>query len=151
MTLIVMTVVVGGLLIVSLAIYLFMIGVLLNRTAGNLGDCLDNLRIIAGQAQVVGPGLGRLNKTGADLLGAMPLLVEGAEAVAAKLAPSSTAPAASDAATPTGFPSGATSSAAPLLTRHSAARTDAAADTPDAVRVNGGLLDSPMGVGYLDA
>jgi len=41
MTLIVMTLVVVTLLIAALAIYLFMIGVVLNRTATNLGDCVQ--------------------------------------------------------------------------------------------------------------
>jgi hypothetical protein len=151
MTLIVLTVVVVGLLIAALAIYLFMIGVLLNRTASNLGDCLSNVRIVAGQAEVIGPGIKRLNKTGADLLGAMSLLVEGAEGVAATLTPSSAAHAASDPATPPGTATAAASSPVPPATpTGSAARADAAADAPDAVRVGGGMLDSAVGVGYLD-
>ena len=128
MTLVVLTVVVVGLLIAVLAIYLFMIGVALNRTAGNLGDCLQNVRVIAGQAQVIGPGVTRLNKTGEDLLGAMPLLIEDADGIAATLAPSA---AASDAA--------------PAVPARSAAAG------PEAVRVGGGYLDSAAtGVGYLD-
>lgn len=95
MTLVVATVVVIGLLIAALAIYLFMIGQLLRSTATGLGDCLRSVRTIAGQAQVIGPGINRINKTGTDLIGAMPLLIEGANGVTAKLAPSTvTTPAA---------------------------------------------------------
>lgn len=88
MTLIVMTVTVATLMIAVLAVYLFMIGGLLNRTADNLGDCLQNLRAVVGQATVISPGVTRLNKTGEELLGALPLLLEDVDGVAAKLAPS---------------------------------------------------------------
>lgn len=138
MTLIVLTVIVIGLLIAVLAIYLCAIGVQLSRTASNLGDCLQNVRTIAGQAQVIGPGVTRLNKTGGDLLGAMPLLIEGADAVAAKLVPSPAAPTASAAAAP---PPSAVAPAA------------SAAAAPEAVRTSGGYLDSPAPrgtVGYMD-
>jgi hypothetical protein len=128
MTLIVVTVAIIGLLVAALALYLFMVGVVLNRVAGILADCLQSVRTVAGQVQVVGPGIKRLNKTGAELAGAMPLLLAGAEGVAAKSAPSSavltTAPAVP---VPTG----------------SAARADAGADVP-------GAVDPPVGVGYLD-
>ena len=136
MTLISVTVVVVGLLIAALALYLFLIGAALDRTAGNLSDCLQNVRIIADQAQVIGPGIKRLNQTGADLLSALPLLVEGAEGVAAKLVPSSVAAATSVPATPTSSPT--------------AAQTGGTAATPDALRVGAGSLDAPVGVGYLD-
>jgi hypothetical protein len=43
MTLIVLTVVVVALLIAALAISLYAIGVFLNRTAGNLEDCVQNV------------------------------------------------------------------------------------------------------------
>ena len=87
MTLIVLTVVVIALLIAVLALFLFAIGVLLNRVADNLDDCLQNVKTIAGQAEVIIPGVGRINQTGGVVAGALPLLVGGAEGVAAKLAP----------------------------------------------------------------
>src|SRR5262249_4792635 len=62
----------------------------LNRTAAILRDCLQSVRTVAGQAQGIGPGIKRLNKSGTDLLGAMPLLLEDADAVTAKLAPTPT-------------------------------------------------------------
>jgi hypothetical protein len=88
MTLIVLTVVVIALLIAVLAIFLFAIGALLNRTADNLDDCAQNVNKIAHQAEVIGPGVVRINETGTTVLGALPLLCDGAESVAvAKGAP----------------------------------------------------------------
>jgi hypothetical protein len=128
MALIVVTVAIIGLLVAALAIYLFMVGVGLNRVAGNLGDCLQSVRTVAGQVEVVGPAIKRLNKTGAELSGAVPLMVEGAEGVAAKSVPSSAVLATAPAVpAPTG----------------STARTDAGAGVP-------GAADSPVGGGYLD-
>lgn len=133
MALVVLTVVVVGLMITVLAIYLFMIGVLLNRTAGNLGDCLQSVRTVAGQADVIGPSVKRLNKTGGELLGALPLLVEGADGVGAKLAPASTAPAAAGDSP--------------------AAASAASTNSSTAARARVGYLDPApaTGVGYLDA
>ena len=87
MTLIILTVVVIALLIAVLAVFLLAIGVLLNRIADNLDDSLGNVKKIAGQAEVIIPGVGRINQTGGVVAGALPLLIEGAEGVAAKLAP----------------------------------------------------------------
>jgi hypothetical protein len=61
MTLIVLTVAVIVLFVAVLAIYLFAIGVLLNRTADNLDDCLQSVKTVTGQAQVIGPGVERIN------------------------------------------------------------------------------------------
>ena len=112
MTLVVLTVVIVGLLIAALAAYLFIIGQLLKTTAVGLGDCLGSVRTIAGQAQVIGPGVNRINKTGTDLIGAMPLLIDGANGVTAKLAPS---------AVTTAVPAAAAASAAvgPVVDSHS--------------------------------
>jgi hypothetical protein len=53
MTLIILTVVVIASLIAVLAVYLSVIGVLLNRIADNLDDCLGNVNIIMVQAEVI--------------------------------------------------------------------------------------------------
>jgi hypothetical protein len=98
MTLIALTVVVIALLIAVLAIYLFAIGALLNRIADNLDDSLQNVKKIAGQAEVILPGVARINQTGGVVVGALPLLVDGAERIAAK----STAPEATPVAIPAG-------------------------------------------------
>jgi hypothetical protein len=138
MTLVVATVVGVGLLITALAVFLFMIGILLKQTAAYLRDCLDSVRTIAGQAQVIGPGVTRLNATAGELLGAMPLLTEGADGVTAKLAPSvATSPA------PTAAPA---ASAAVGTPAHSGSGVAAS----QAVRTGGGYVEPPPGVGYLD-
>lgn len=87
MILIILTVVVIASLIAVLAVYLFVIGVLLNRIADNLDDCLGNVKKITGQAEVVIPGVERINQTAGVVAGALPLLVDAAGAVATKLAP----------------------------------------------------------------
>ncbi|MGH3670994.1 MAG: hypothetical protein ACRDSH_10210, partial [Pseudonocardiaceae bacterium] len=74
-------------LIAVLAVYLSVIGVLLNRIAENLDDCLGNVKIIMGQAEVIRPGVGRINQTGDVVAGALPLLVEAAEGATTKLVP----------------------------------------------------------------
>jgi hypothetical protein len=105
MTLIVLTVVVIALLIAVLAIFLFRIGVLLNRTADNLDDCSQNVKNITHQAEVIGPGVVRINETGTTVLGALPLLCDGAENVAvAKGAPYAD-PSESPTAAPVAAPS----------------------------------------------
>lgn len=136
MTLVVVTVVVIGLLLAGLAIYLLQVGVLLNRTAENLGDCLQSVRTIAGQAEVIGPGITRINRTGAELLGAMPLLIEGAGAVAGKLAPSTAA-----------APSPAPAATGPAADDPAESDPAAPKDTP----TGKGFVDTATtGVGYLD-
>jgi hypothetical protein len=85
MLLVGLTVVVIGLLIAVLAIFLFTIGVLLNRVADNLDDCLQNVKKISGQAEIIIPGVDRINQTGSVVAGALPLLIESAGGVAAKL------------------------------------------------------------------
>jgi hypothetical protein len=103
MTLIILTIVVIALLIATLAAFLFAIGVLLNRIADNLDDCLQNVKKIAGQAEAILPGVGRINQTGGVVAGALPLLIEGAEGVIAKLASSEKVPRhAAPAAVPAG-------------------------------------------------
>jgi hypothetical protein len=83
-----------------LAIYLYVIGVLLNRTADNLDDSLQNVKMIAEQAEVIGPAVERINGTGGVVVGALPLLCDGAE----RIAPAEPAPlAATPAAPPLGL------------------------------------------------
>ncbi len=92
MTLIVLTVVVIGLLIAVLAMFLFVIGVLLNRIADNLDDCCGSVKTIVKQCEVIVPEVERINRTGGVVTGALPLLYGGAERIAAKLAPPASAP-----------------------------------------------------------
>ncbi|HKR50126.1 MAG TPA: hypothetical protein VJT72_11180 [Pseudonocardiaceae bacterium] len=138
MTLIVLTVVVIALFVAVLAAFLFRIGALLNRTADNLDDCVRNVKNIAYQAKVIGPGVVRINETGTTVLGALPLLCDGAENVAvAKGAPyvdpSAAAPAAAHSMVPTATPS-------------------RGSGYLDASPQDSGYLDaSSRGIGYLDA
>lgn len=85
MLLVVLTVVIIGLLIAILAIFLYMIGVLLNRVADNLDDSLENVKKISRQAEIIIPGVDRINQTGSVVAGALPLLIESAGGVARKL------------------------------------------------------------------
>jgi hypothetical protein len=90
--LIVMTVVAIATLIAVLAIFLFIIGVMLNRIADNLDDCLGSVKTIVKQGEVIIPGVEHINRTGGVVAGALPLLYGGAEKIAAKLAPPAPAP-----------------------------------------------------------
>lgn len=99
MTLIVLTLVVVASVITALAAYLVLIGKALGRTAGTLGECLQSLRSIAGDAQSIGPGITRINQTGGELMGAMPLLLDDADAMAVKMAPATTVSATSSSTT----------------------------------------------------
>ena len=87
MILIILTVVVIASLIAVLAVYLYVIGVLLNRIADNLDDCLGNVKTVMGQAEVILAGIGRINQTGGVVAGALPLLVEAAQGATTKLVP----------------------------------------------------------------
>ncbi|MGH3806262.1 MAG: hypothetical protein ACRDRU_06440 [Pseudonocardiaceae bacterium] len=90
--LILLTVVVIGLLVAVLAIFLFVIGVLLNRIADNLDDCCESVKTIVKQCEVIVPEVEHINRTGGVVAGALPLLYGGAERIAAKLAPPAPAP-----------------------------------------------------------
>jgi HAMP domain-containing protein len=145
MTLIVLTVVVIALLIAVLAIFLFVIGALLNRTADNLDDCAQNVKNIANHAGVIGPGVVRINETGTTVLGALPLLCDGAESVAvAKGAPyldpsedSYSAPYSAPSSTPSAVTTSESSVAVPAASSRSVGYLD-----EDGARGNLGYLDA---------
>jgi hypothetical protein len=85
-TLIVLTVVCIASLIVVLAIFLLIIGALLNRIAEDLDDCLGNVKKISQHVEVIIPGVEHINRTGGVVASALPLLYGGAEHIAAKIA-----------------------------------------------------------------
>jgi hypothetical protein len=88
MTLIILTVVVIALLIATLAIFLYAVGVFLNRTAGNLGECVHSVKKIVSETATIGPGVKRINGAGGALADALPVLCEAAEKIGvAKSAP----------------------------------------------------------------
>jgi hypothetical protein len=163
MILAVLSVVVIALLIAVLAIFLFIIGALLNRTANNLDDCVQNVKNIAHQAEVVGPAIERINETGTTVVGALPLLCEAAERIGvAKSAPyvdpSETpyysAPSVDHSASPATAPPSPAPAAVPAAVPSPAhaAPSPAPAAAPAAPARGVGYLDEDRGnLGYLDA
>lgn len=71
------------LLIAGLAFYLFWVGTLLARIAGNLAECAGIVRAIVGHAKLIGPGVEHINETGGVVAGALPLLYGMAEDIVA--------------------------------------------------------------------
>lgn len=80
-TLIVLSVVDIGLLIAGLAIYLYIVGGQLNRVATNLEQCSELVGGIVRDAEVIEPGVERINRTGGVIAGALPLLYGMAEGI----------------------------------------------------------------------
>ena len=70
---VIFTVVDIALLIAGLAFYLFWVGTLLTRIAGNLEECAETVRTIVGHAKLIGPGVEHINETGGVVAGALPL------------------------------------------------------------------------------
>src|SRR5262252_5479566 len=81
--LVVLTIVDILLLVAGLAFYLFWVGGLLTRIAGNLEDCAETVRTIVGHAKLIGPGVEHINATGGVIAGALPLLYGMAEEIVA--------------------------------------------------------------------
>jgi hypothetical protein len=79
--LVVLTVADIVLLIAGLAVYLFWVGSLLTRIAGNLEECAEIVRTIVGHAKLIGPGVEHINQTGGVVAGALPLLYGMAEEI----------------------------------------------------------------------
>ncbi len=83
-TLVVLSVAVIVFLIAVLAIYLFVVGVLLNRIADNLDNCNESVQTIVGHGQVIIPAVEHINRVGGNVAGALPLLYGHAERIVAK-------------------------------------------------------------------
>jgi hypothetical protein len=98
--LVVLTVVDIVLLIAGLAFYLFWVGTLLTRIAGNLEECADLVRTIVGHAELIGPGVEHINQTGGVVAGALPLLYGMAEGIVAGVTPRDAAPDVPEPARP---------------------------------------------------
>lgn len=86
-TLIVLTVVDIVALIAGLAFYLFWVGSLLTRIAGNLEECAETVRTIDGHAALIGPGVSHIIRTGGVVAGALPLLYGMAEGIVTGVTP----------------------------------------------------------------
>ncbi len=91
-TLVILTVVDVVLLVAGLAVYLYWVGTLLTRIAGNLEECADTVRTIVGHAEQIMPGVDHINRTGGVVAGALPLLYGMAEEIVADVTPIPAAP-----------------------------------------------------------
>jgi hypothetical protein len=91
-TLVIATVADIVLLIAGLAFYLFWAGTLLGRIAGNLEDCAETVDQIVGHAEVIGPGVAHINRTGGVVAGALPLLYGMAEGIVTGVTPAPAEP-----------------------------------------------------------
>jgi hypothetical protein len=80
-TLIVLSVVDIVLLIAGLAFYLYVVGNQLTRIATNLEECRDLAGAVLHNAEVIEPGVERINHTGGVIAGALPLLYGMAEGI----------------------------------------------------------------------
>jgi hypothetical protein len=80
-TLIVLTVIDIVLLIAGLAVYLFIVGGQLSKVADGLEACADLVWDIKKNADVIEPGVERINRTGGAVAGALPLLYGMAEGI----------------------------------------------------------------------
>ena len=85
--LVILTVVDVVLLIAGLAFYLFWVGTLLTRIAGNLEECAELVRTIVGHAELIGPGVAHINQTGGVVAGALPLLYEMVDGIVVGVTP----------------------------------------------------------------
>lgn len=80
-SLVVCSVLVIAALIAGLAIYLFIVGSQLARVATGLEECADLVWQIKQNADVIEPGVERINRTGGVIAGALPLLYGMAEGI----------------------------------------------------------------------
>ena len=83
------------LLVAGLAVYLYWVGTLLTRIAGNLEECAEIVQTIVGHAKLIGPGVGHINETGGVVAGALPLLYGMAEEIVTDVTPRPEPPARS--------------------------------------------------------
>ena len=86
-TLVILSVVEIVVLIAGLAFYLFWVGSLLTRIAGNLEECAELVGAINAHAEVIVPGVTHINQTAGVVAGALPLLYGMAEGIVAGVTP----------------------------------------------------------------
>jgi hypothetical protein len=99
-TLVVLTVLEIVVLIAGLAFFLFWVGTLLARIAGNLEESASLVRAIVGHAKLIGPGVEHINRTGGVVAGALPLLYGMAEEIVIDVTPRPEEPAVPEPARP---------------------------------------------------
>ncbi len=88
------------LLVAGLAFYLYWVGTLLTRIAGNLEECAEIVPTIVDHAKLIGPGVGHINETGKVVAGALPLLYGMAEEIVTDVTPRPEPPAVPEPARP---------------------------------------------------
>jgi hypothetical protein len=91
--LVVLTVLEIVLLAAGLAFFLFWVGTLLTRIAGNLEAASGIVAEIVDHARVIRPGVEHINRTGGVVAGALPLLYGMAEEIVTDVTPRPEAPA----------------------------------------------------------
>jgi hypothetical protein len=99
-TLVVLTVLEIVVLVAALAFYLYWVGTLLTRIAGNLEESAELVRTIVGHAKLIEPGVEHINRTGGVVAGALPLLYGMAEEIVADVTPRPEAPLTPEPARP---------------------------------------------------
>lgn len=99
-TLVVLTVIVIALFVAGLAVYLFWVGTLLTRIAGNLEGAAGIVATIVGHAKLIGPGVEHINRTGGVVAGALPLLYGMAEEIVVDVTPAPERPLVPEPARP---------------------------------------------------
>jgi hypothetical protein len=85
--LIILSVVEIVVLVAGLAFYLFWVGSLLTRIAGNLEQCAETVRTINTHAELIVPGVTHINETAGVVAGALPLLYGMAEGIVVGVTP----------------------------------------------------------------
>jgi hypothetical protein len=98
--LVILTVVDVVLLVAGLAFYLFWVGTLLTRIAGNLEECAELVRTIVEHAKLIGPGVEHINQSGGVVAGALPLLYDMAEGIVTGVTPAAPRPEVPEPAMP---------------------------------------------------
>ncbi len=79
-------------LIAVLAVYLFWVGALLARIAGNLEQANESVAKIAADGALIVPGVKHINRTGGVVAAALPLLYNFAEQIISKVSPNPVRP-----------------------------------------------------------
>jgi hypothetical protein len=99
-TLVVLTVADVVLLIAGLAFYLYWAGSLLAGIAAKLEESAGIVRTIVGHAELIGPGVDHINRTGGIVAGALPLLYDMAEGIVTGVTPAADRPVRPEPARP---------------------------------------------------
>ena len=84
----------------GLAFFLYWVGTLLTRIAGNLEGASGIVAEIVDHARVIRPSVEHINRTGGVVAGALPLLYGMAEGIVAGVTPRPEAPAVPEPARP---------------------------------------------------